>query len=372
MWVWVQTIHRMRSPPQPAMASRWLGVVGTGVDHDDLVDADEVGVGARAGHQPGVVGDDAPHQRAQRAGHAGHDRLRLRRPPGRRGRSIGSAASERQRWRGRAACGRAAASSSSHVAKRPMSWRLTMVGPIMAKSPARWRRERVGRPDPLAADDLAVVVGVRLALRGTGEEEPGVEALGLALRRDPVREVADVAERELRSSAARTSRSDARRRSARGGGRRSALDVGVVVEADVARRPTCGRGARPPPRRPRARRPPRRPARRSDAELRPRRRRRRGPGQRASRPRRGRRRRRRRPGTRARSPNAVLGWRRSMNTSSGRSAWSPSRTSITVAPSRVGTGAGHRPRLGRSGGSSQLSTSHIVGPARRGARWGPW
>ena len=98
-----------------------LGVVGPGIDHDDLVDADEVGVGAGAGHQARVVGDDAPHQRAQRAGHArarsasrsgtsavvgvGHGEPLGRRPP----------------WPGSADD-----SSSSQVAKRPMSWRLTI------------------------------------------------------------------------------------------------------------------------------------------------------------------------------------------------------------------------------------------------------
>ena len=73
-WVWVQTIQRMRSPPQPAMASRWLGVVGSGVDDRDLVDADQVGVGAGAGHQPRVGGHDPTHQRAQGSGHAGDER----------------------------------------------------------------------------------------------------------------------------------------------------------------------------------------------------------------------------------------------------------------------------------------------------------
>ena len=29
-WVWVQTIQRMRSPPQPAMASRWPASSGPG------------------------------------------------------------------------------------------------------------------------------------------------------------------------------------------------------------------------------------------------------------------------------------------------------------------------------------------------------
>ncbi len=53
------------------------GVVGPGVDHHDLVDADEVGVGAGAGHLPGVGGDDAPDHGAERAGHPVHQRRPL-------------------------------------------------------------------------------------------------------------------------------------------------------------------------------------------------------------------------------------------------------------------------------------------------------
>ena len=49
-----------------------------------------------------------------------------------------------------------------------------VAGPVAARA----RR----RAHPLAADELAVVVGVGLALGRPGEEEPGVEALGLALR----------------------------------------------------------------------------------------------------------------------------------------------------------------------------------------------
>ncbi len=48
------------------------------IDHRDLVDAHEVGVGAGAGHDPGVGGEDAPHQRAEGPRHA-HDHLRRRR-----------------------------------------------------------------------------------------------------------------------------------------------------------------------------------------------------------------------------------------------------------------------------------------------------
>ena len=46
------------------------GVVRTRVDDGDLVDAHQVGVGARARHQPGVGGEDPPHERADRRRHA--------------------------------------------------------------------------------------------------------------------------------------------------------------------------------------------------------------------------------------------------------------------------------------------------------------
>ena len=42
-------------------------VVGSGVDDRDLVDPHEVGVGARTGERAGVRGDDAAHERRQRA-----------------------------------------------------------------------------------------------------------------------------------------------------------------------------------------------------------------------------------------------------------------------------------------------------------------
>ena len=80
-WVWVQTIQRMASPPHPAIASRWVASSGSGIDDDDLVDADQVGVRAGTGHHARVVADDAPHQRAQRGRHLRHERLRS----GRRG-----------------------------------------------------------------------------------------------------------------------------------------------------------------------------------------------------------------------------------------------------------------------------------------------
>ena len=51
------------------------GVAGTGVDDRDLVDADQVGVGAGAGHHPRVLGHDAPDHGRQGAGHAVDDGL---------------------------------------------------------------------------------------------------------------------------------------------------------------------------------------------------------------------------------------------------------------------------------------------------------
>ena len=238
----MHTIQRMRSPPQPAMASRCVGVVGTRVDHRDLVDADQVGVGARAGHHARVGRDDAAHQRAQGAGHARHQRRRApaprhrdrpaqalyaaarRAPPGCGGRVadrqlrctdrtapsrqaratddqvvvagvagqhdahaaafvLDDAGQDRRaprRWPPRAA------SRSSAVAKRSRAIEaahgredhLELAGPVGG--------QRVGRADPQVGDDLAVVVQRHLGVGGPGHEEAGVVAAGRALGGDPV------------------------------------------------------------------------------------------------------------------------------------------------------------------------------------------
>ena len=334
------------------------GVVGAGVDDHDLVDADQVGVGARPGHEARVVGDDAAHERAQGAGHAVDDGPRAAGPRCRgrvrsRGTPVGAALV--RSWR---------PSSSSHVANRPMSRRQTVVGPIMAKSPARWRVAGRRRAAPTRCRSARVVVGVGLALGRAGEEEAGVEALGLALRGDPVGEVAHARRRASTSSSAASTSSSVRspawtarrwssNRPARRGGRRSG----------PARRRRCGPAARRPPRstrgspRPSTPRPPL-----GEAEPRGRL----GVGEaRAARV-------ERRvvvggvddaagehvhaAERRARVPAEHEDLERPVGVG-------PSRTSITVAPSRVGTAAGHRASPGRSGGSSQLSTSQTSSSA---------
>ena len=50
-------------------------VVGTGIDDHDLVDADQVGVGARPGEHARVRRQDAPSERAERLGDAGDELL---------------------------------------------------------------------------------------------------------------------------------------------------------------------------------------------------------------------------------------------------------------------------------------------------------
>ncbi len=171
-----------------------LGGVGTRVDHRDLVDADQVGVGARAGHHARVGRDDAPHQRAQRPGDARHQRRRgcrlligidrLRRltprhghlPPSTAGtgwscvsgharRAAPPTPGRRSRGRRAARCAARPASSTmrgrivGHLADgggrgqqvvgrwRSARWRsrLRTVGKIISNSPARWARQRVGR-----------------------------------------------------------------------------------------------------------------------------------------------------------------------------------------------------------------------------------
>src|SRR5205085_10473407 len=46
------------------------GIVGPGVDDGHLVDTDQVGVGARAGHEARVGSDDPAHQWGEGAGYA--------------------------------------------------------------------------------------------------------------------------------------------------------------------------------------------------------------------------------------------------------------------------------------------------------------
>ena len=179
----------------------------------------------------------------------------------------------------------------------------------------------------------------------------------------------------MRSSAARTSR-----RRALAGVQRAAVrvearvDVGVVVEAHVARRSRCGRAARRPPRTPRARRRPRRPGRRSAtpscAEAS------------AS----------SRPGQRASSAGVVVG---GVDHAAREHVHAPERGArvaaehehlerplgvVAVADEHHGGAVARRhgaavigSRLGRSGGSgrsSQLSTSQTSSPRRAGRRVG--
>ena len=188
-----------------------VGVVGPRIDDDDLVDAHEVGVGAGPGHHPGVGGDDATHQRAERAGHAVDQRRARRRwPPRRRRRRRSSPASAcggrghrgarsatprrrrrhggrwprppppaaRRRWRsGRSprGCGWSAGSSSN----RPSAWSESASG---------------GRIQVLSVCSRS---SCRCSPSGArANEEAGVVPLRSARGRDPVRERVEVLRRQ--------------------------------------------------------------------------------------------------------------------------------------------------------------------------------
>ena len=196
-----------------------LRVVGTRVDHRDLVDADEVGVGPRAGHRPRVRRHDPAHQRRERARHAR--------------REVGHQADPRLRSAARIACsvgtGDRAVGRFDRVVVAGVP-REQEAGPVAVGDDAGLGRgreigsvthdgddlrrglepgerleapsgredelqlagvgtfERVGRSDPGRCHRLAVVVEVGVALRRLGHEEPGVVPTGHPGRGDPVRE----------------------------------------------------------------------------------------------------------------------------------------------------------------------------------------
>ena len=135
--------------------------------------------------------------------------------------------------------------------------RLRIVGGYSCSSPAAPRVERLARGDPQAGDRLRVVV--QRLLRGwrQRQEEPGVEPLRLADRRDPVGHVLDQpgdqpqpfagAQVDERTVAA-VHRAVGRRRSAarstdrRSGSRRRCRPAGRATR----RPPRSTRGSRPP------------------------------------------------------------------------------------------------------------------------------
>ena len=171
------------------------GVVGAGVDHRHLVDADEVGVGARPGHQGrgwerrsgAREGRGRWPRRAScpgmgtpgrgRAGEGAGGVERRRGPSGRPepGAAIGTGA----RWPG----------GGRQVGDRSEPGQRLQVGGWWG-SPGGSRRLVAGeglrrrRPDRL--DGLGGVVGRDLGGRGLGHEEPGVEPPGATGRGDPV------------------------------------------------------------------------------------------------------------------------------------------------------------------------------------------
>ena len=112
--------------------------VGTGIDHRDLVDPDEIGVRSRARHQARVVRDDAPDQRRERARNLGcHRRPRLLARLAARDRALGAERDVGQR-------------------DRPLPGRSTGVA-AAARRARRFRRRRHERASVRVARDRVEV-----------------------------------------------------------------------------------------------------------------------------------------------------------------------------------------------------------------------
>ena len=206
------------------------GVVGPGIDHHDLVDADEVGVGARAGHHPRVGGHDAPHQRAQRAGHAVDERLAAPRLPRRRRarRRLISCTQRRGRRGGRmrqpppsstaarvVGDGQRVEQLAATVAKRPTASRLRIVGRIRSKPPAAWRSSAsAGRIQQLSVCSRSSWAWSPSGARATKKRVS--KRAGRALRGDPVRQVVEVVDRRWRGRSPPRSRGAATQKRHRG------------------------------------------------------------------------------------------------------------------------------------------------------------
>ena len=229
-------------------------VVGTGIDHRDLVDADEVGVRARTGHGARVVGARrgaraATARSGPRAscsvasGWARHAPSSTRCHPGNAMRcppSVGARAAARPTRRASRRPGPRRARSAA-VANRARSSRFLRVGKMRSTSPrSPAASASTGR---IQADAISsrVVVEV-LALGRGGEEEPGVVAARAAGRRDPVRHREQLVGGEDEIVRARTSVSkscspafNAARASARCSWRPSASDAVRVAGEQHAR-----------------------------------------------------------------------------------------------------------------------------------------
>ena len=223
--------------------------------------ADQVGVGAGAGHDAAVVGGDADHP-LREPHRRGRERCRTSRGRGRPGR-CGRARHRPARRASpaaapgcrRATCGivsgtrrgsRAQAISAATSAKRETSSSVFCVG-VSSFSVLLRASASAGR-DPELLDHLGAVEQRHLRRRRGGDEEARVVALGPAERRQPVAEVDQRAGIEADALLRRTSRrcrarAGAARRARAPAGRRRSPSRRVVAVAD-----SRGRTAGPIPR----------------------------------------------------------------------------------------------------------------------------
>lgn len=71
----VSVVVGQHDPADPVSAAtqngvKVIGVVGAGIDDGDLINTDEIRVGSRAGHDPGVGSDDPSNHGAESPSHA--------------------------------------------------------------------------------------------------------------------------------------------------------------------------------------------------------------------------------------------------------------------------------------------------------------
>ena len=193
------------------------GDVGSGVDDRVILLSDDVGVGARTRHQPGVGGEDPPHERADRRRHADRQVRHVMsvRPHGeddaiRRGAGLvvaGVAGQQdphaplvehharlHERRLAGGACGVEEVGGAVEAGDRLEALERREDEVEVATAVAL---ERVGRARPEVRNRLTVVVQGRLLGRRGRHEEPRVVPARCALRRDPVAEVVDAVDGQL-------------------------------------------------------------------------------------------------------------------------------------------------------------------------------
>ena len=238
--------------------------VGTGIDHRDLVDADEIGVGARARSSGsglfattrringesalGTSGVMAAHDYSLTSPASGA--LGAERDVGQRDGPAAPSAGRRRR-----AARRARRFRRRYDAGRPLASRGDRVeigeeigGAFVTRERAQAHlgredqvdlargvlRERVDRADPRRRDELVVVVRAVFAVGRGRDEEPRVVAPRRAERREPVREQPQLA--RVEHEVARLEQIDERERRRRSDASRASASVGVVLDRHARRR----------------------------------------------------------------------------------------------------------------------------------------